>query len=126
MMTTMNNGRARIRVPASTSNLGAAFDAVGLALQLYLTVEVHALQQGPSRIEFFGEDARLIPVDESNYIWRCMEEIADKEGCRLPSFSLRIENQIPIAKGLGSSSCALPWHRPQSGAPSLPALRAWP
>lgn len=94
----------RIRVPASTSNLGPAFDAVGLALQLYLTIEVQALDHGPSRIEFSGEDAHLVPTDHSNLICRTMAELA---GSRLPPFSLKIENQIPISKGLGSSAAAL-------------------
>jgi len=97
----------RIRLPASTSNLGPAFDAVGLALQLYLTVEVQALNQGPSKIEFSGEDAHLIPTDDSNLIWRTMTELAGKAGSSLPFFSLKIENQIPISKGLGSSAAAL-------------------
>jgi homoserine kinase len=101
------NAGVKIRVPASTSNLGPAFDAVGLAFQLYLIMEVRALANGPSRIEFSGEDAALIPTDESNYIWRSMMEIAEASGCRLPGFSLRVENQIPVAKGLGSSSAAL-------------------
>jgi homoserine kinase len=106
VMTGNNNG-ARIRVPASTSNLGAAFDAVGLALQLYLAVEVRQLAGGPSQIRFSGEDAHLVPTGKSNYIWRSMVEIANEAGVRLPPFSLSIQNQIPIAKGLGSSSCAL-------------------
>jgi homoserine kinase len=97
---------ARIRVPASTSNLGAAFDAVGLALQLYLTVEVRELERGPSRLEFHGQDSQLVPTDESNLIWRTLVEVAEQEGKTLPPFSLRVENQIPITKGLGSSASA--------------------
>ncbi len=106
MMNEKNTG-VRIRVPASTSNLGPAFDAVGLALQLYLTLEVRALPQSPTRIDVTGEDAQLIPTDESNYIWRSMAEMAEESECRLPYFSLRVENEIPISKGLGSSSAAL-------------------
>jgi homoserine kinase len=94
-------------VPASTSNLGPAFDAVGLAVQLYLTVEVRTLNEGPCSIAVSGEDTHLIPTDESNYIWRNMVEIAGDEGRSLPYFSLNIDNQIPISKGLGSSSSAL-------------------
>lgn len=101
------DGRAaRIRVPASTSNLGAAFDAVGLALQLFLTVEVRELDRGPSRLEFHGQDSRLVPTDESNLIWRTLVEVAERESKTLPPFSLRVENQIPITKGMGSSAAA--------------------
>jgi homoserine kinase len=97
----------RIRVPASTSNLGPAFDAVGLALELYLTVELQVLDRGPSRMEFFGEDAHLVPADSSNLIWHTMSELANEAGSRLPLFALKIENQIPISKGLGGSAAAL-------------------
>jgi homoserine kinase len=97
----------RIRVPASTSNLGPAFDAVGLALELYLTVKLQVLNEGPSRMEFLGEDAHLVPGDSSNLIWHTMSELADEAGSRLPFFALKIENQIPISKGLGGSAAAL-------------------
>ena len=95
-----------IRVPASTSNLGPGFDSLGLALQLYLTVEVRRLDSGPSRLEFFGEDTHLIPTDESNLVWHVMSELAIDRGVTLPAFSLRISNEIPITKGLGSSATA--------------------
>jgi len=102
-----SNGRtARIRVPATTSNLGSAFDAVGLALQLYLVVEVRGLALGPSSLEFYGEDAQLVPRDGTNLIWRTMTEVAASGGRELPPFSLRVENRIPITKGLGSSAAA--------------------
>lgn len=98
---------ARIRVPASTSNLGPAFDSVGLALNLYLTLEIRILDRGPSRMEFSGEDADLVPSDESNLIRRAMTEIAAAEGLTLPFFELKARNQIPITKGLGGSAAAL-------------------
>ncbi len=97
---------ATIRVPASTSNLGAAFDAVGLALRLYLRVEVQESETAGNRIEVAGEDAQLIPCDESNLIWRVARETALRYGSKLPPCALRIENEIPITKGLGSSAAA--------------------
>ena len=97
---------AALRVPASTSNLGAAFDAVGLALDLYLDVEVTELEAGPSRLEFRGRDAALVPSDSSNLIWRAMEKVAAERGRKLPPFALRVENEIPITRGLGSSATA--------------------
>ncbi len=93
-------------MPASTSNLGSAFDAVGLALCLYLTLEAWELSEGPSRIEYSGHDASTIPIDRNNLIWRVMEETAAAQNRDLPSFLLRIDNRIPIARGLGSSASA--------------------
>jgi homoserine kinase len=96
---------ARIRVPASTSNLGAAFDAVGVALQLYLTLEIRE-SRAQSHVEVSGQDAHLIPTDASNLIWRTMTDFAARHSAGLPPFLLRIQNEIPITKGLGSSASA--------------------
>jgi homoserine kinase len=96
----------RIRVPATTANLGAAFDAVGLALNLYLKVEVHRTSDRASWLEFKGEGAGRVPTDASNLIWRVMSSAAGKYKKSLPAFRLRVENEIPITKGLGSSATA--------------------
>ncbi len=96
----------RIRVPATTANLGSAFDAVGLALRLYLRVEVRMLDAGPSTLEFTGEGAESIPGDSSNLIWRVMERVAAGRGKNLPLFAMKIVNEIPVTKGLGSSATA--------------------
>src|SRR5262245_17177306 len=97
---------ARVRVPGSTSNLGSAFDAVGLALEIYLTVEVAALADGPSTLEFRGRDAALGPSAATNWIWSTMVETAERFGRPLPPFPLRVTNEIPITRGLGSSATA--------------------
>ncbi len=96
----------RIRVPASTSNLGPAFDAVGVALQLYLRVGVVRRNGGASEIDCSGKDAHLVPRDCTNLIWKTMTEVAEQSGRRLPPFTMTIENEIPITKGLGSSASA--------------------
>jgi len=103
------HGRTRhmIRVPASSANLGCAYDAVGLALRLYLHVEVERLATGPSRLDFSGKDADKVPSGGSNLIWRTMAEIAGNSGVELPPFRLTIRNEIPITKGLGSSAAAI-------------------
>ncbi len=98
--------RIRIRIPATTSNLGPAFDAVGLALQLYLHVEVSRCDDRQSSMEFAGEDRHLVPKNETNLVWQAMERMAGSYGRRLPPFVMRVENEIPITKGLGSSAAA--------------------
>lgn len=98
---------ATIRVPASTANLGPAFDAAGLALRLYLRVRVAAVHGEESTLESHGEDRALIPEDGTNLIWRTMVEVAAREGKRLPAFRMRIDNEIPVTKGLGSSAAAV-------------------
>jgi homoserine kinase len=101
------SGRAiRIRVPASTSNLGSAFDAAGLALELYLRLEIERLESGPSRLEVSGLDRHLIPESDDNYVWQVMRDVAGSHGATLPPFRMRMSNEIPITKGLGSSAAA--------------------
>ncbi len=97
--------KASVRVPASSANLGPGFDALGLALELYL--ECHFETAGELRIEVAGRDANCIPTGADNLIWRTALAIAANSGRELPPIFLRIRNDIPLGKGLGSSAAAL-------------------
>lgn len=97
--------RHRLCVPASSANLGPGFDALGLALNLYLTCIV-----APSDrmiVTSSGIDADAIPQDESNLIWQTASGVAEAQKKTLPPIHLEIRNDIPIGKGLGSSAAAL-------------------
>src|SRR5688572_565777 len=98
--------RAEITVPASTSNLGASFDACGLALALYLKVGVEECESGFEVIAT-GEGAEGLPRDETNLIVRVAQAVADSRGKRIGGARLFITNEIPLARGLGSSSAAI-------------------
>jgi homoserine kinase len=96
--------RMRVRVPASTANLGSGFDVIGLALQMYLDVE--AVAGGSDlRIEATGVNAAEIPLDATNLIFR---QIAEYAGEYLPrGLHLKIRNGIPLTRGFGSSAAAI-------------------
>ena len=100
-----------VRVPASTSNLGAGFDCFSLALQLYLTVSVRVLPEGtePCTVVTHGEGASAPEMsgDENNLIFRAMRFAAQREGWQLPPVRLEVHNLIPIGRGLGSSASAI-------------------
>jgi homoserine kinase len=96
----------KITVPASTSNLGASFDACGLALSLYLRVTVEGLADR-FEVAASGEGAGAMARDESNLIARAARFAARGRGRRIDGARLRVENQIPLARGLGSSSAAI-------------------
>jgi homoserine kinase len=98
--------RTEITIPASTSNLGASFDACGLALSLYLrvTVEPHS---GPFEVVPSGEGADRVPRDESNLICRVARFVAEDRGQKLEGARLLVQSEIPLARGLGSSSSAI-------------------
>ena len=91
--------RHSFRVPASTSNLGAGFDALSLALQRYLKVTVEPA--GAMEIVAHGADAASIPTTPDNLILRVAASIARQRGRQLPPFRMMIENEIPLARGMG-------------------------
>lgn len=96
----------RIVIPASTSNLGAGFDACGLALSLYLRVTVEP-RGGGFEVVPSGEGADQVPTDESNLIARVAHFLAEDRSNRLDGARLLVHNEIPLARGLGSSSAAI-------------------
>src|SRR5215210_9145473 len=98
--------KTEIIVPASTSNLGASFDTCGLALSLYLRLEVEPLD---NRFEIIptGEGAEKVPLDESNLMIRAALFAAEARRRPLAGARIRVDSQIPLARGLGSSSSAI-------------------
>lgn len=95
----------RLRVPASSANLGPGFDALGLALAIYLECRFRLADR--LTIKASGCDADSIPTDPTNLIWQTALRIAERAAVPLPSIELEIENSIPLGKGLGSSAAAL-------------------
>jgi homoserine kinase len=99
-----------VRVPASTSNLGAGFDCFGLALQLYLTVRATVAPGAlePCRIRASrSEGGASLPRTTDNLIFRAMSFVAAKLGQKLPPVRLAVHNEIPLGRGLGSSAAAI-------------------
>ncbi|MCS7024439.1 MAG: homoserine kinase [Bryobacteraceae bacterium] len=96
----------KIRVPASSANLGPGFDALGVALDVPLECRFRTAAQ--LRIRVTGRDHALIPTDESNLIWQTALQVArNYKREDLPAIDLQIHNEIPLGKGLGSSAAAL-------------------
>jgi homoserine kinase len=90
-------GRRRVvRVPASTANLGPGFDVMAAALALALEVEV--VETGS-----FAVHTELdVPRDRSNLVVRAFESLHPAD-----DFQFRIDSQIPLSGGLGSSAAAI-------------------
>lgn len=93
------------RVPATSANLGAGFDCLGLALELHN--DVGLTPGGPFRVEIVGEGADTLPRDRANLVARTVFRYFETIGRPAPSFSLRLVNRIPMTGGLGSSSTAI-------------------
>lgn len=94
----------RVRVPATTANLGAGFDCLGLALSLYN--EVDAEEADGLAIQVEGEGAAELPTDASNLVWRAARRVFDHVGHTPRGARLHLRNAIPLESGLGSSAAA--------------------
>jgi len=98
--------RTEITIPASTSNLGASFDAVGLALALYLRVTVEEAAES-FVINPTGEGAAMVERGEANLMALVARFVAAQRGRAISGARLTVASEIPLARGLGSSSSAI-------------------
>jgi homoserine kinase len=89
--------RRKVRVPASSANLGPGFDSMAAAVSLYLELEV----EESGELSVVTDDDRL-PADASNL---CVRAFSDLQA--VDRISFRISSEIPLAAGLGSSGAAI-------------------
>ncbi|MBX7265437.1 homoserine kinase [Micromonospora sp. Llam7] len=106
MPTTFAAGPVRVRVPATSANLGPGFDALGLALALYDDVAAEVTAGGVT-VSVTGEGAGDLPVDEGHLVVRAMRAAFDELGGQPSGLVVECVNRIPQARGLGSSSAAI-------------------
>jgi homoserine kinase len=96
----------RVRVPATSANLGPAFDCGGLALRLHDVLGFAVADSGLS-VEVSGVGAGELPSDESHLVVRAFREACAELGWSPPGLRLAAENAIPQGRGLGSSAAAV-------------------
>lgn len=94
----------KVSVPASTSNLGPGFDALGLALTLYNNFIVEPSESYSVEIE--GEGKETLPKDEKNLFLRAYRSTMEYLGLKQP-IKVKLVNRIPLGRGLGSSATAI-------------------
>ncbi|GIG30256.1 homoserine kinase [Cellulomonas marina] len=97
----------RVRVPATSANLGPGYDALGLALDLQDEVEVWAHPRAAVTVEVVGEGAGEVADDERHLVARALLETLDEVGAPRTGLHLRCTNRIPHGRGLGSSAAAV-------------------
>jgi len=93
-------------LPATSANLGPAFDAAALALDLYLKIEASPATGDKFSITARGRDAAICERIENHLILNTYRETLLAEDKEVVPLSLRIRNDIPIGKGCGSSAAA--------------------
>ena len=102
-------GEVRVRVPASSANLGPGFDALGLALGLYDDVVGRVTTEGFS-VGVTGEGGsggRAVARDESHLVARTMRAAFAAMDMTPPGLAIDCHNHIPHSRGLGSSAAAI-------------------
>ena len=93
-----------VRVPATIANWGPAFDALGVAVTVYNTVQAQVSASPAVVVEGHGEGT--LPEDVTNLVYRAAAAVAQRAG-QQTSFSVRCHNAIPLGRGLGSSAAAI-------------------
>jgi homoserine kinase len=99
------NRPIRLKLPATSANLGPGFDTAGLALSMHLTVEAEPAAEWS--IEATGRDAALCAALENNLIVETYLKAVEDAWVDAPALKLRIHNEIPLGMGCGSSAAAI-------------------
>jgi homoserine kinase len=93
-----------LALPATSANLGPAFDAAALAMDLYITLDAQAAAS--FSISATGRDEAICQAIEDHLILTTYREILESQNAKVIPLTLRIKNDIPIGKGCGSSAAA--------------------
>src|SRR5690625_4393052 len=94
-----------LKIPASSANMGAGFDSIGLAVQRYLTLKIES-----SDAWAFDHQSNFLPTytnPEDHFIYKVALHIANKYDKSLSPCQVTMTSEIPLARGLGSSASAV-------------------
>ena len=93
----------KVRIPATSANMGPGFDSLGIALNLYNEFEFKELEDG---LKFNGMPEEF--CNESNIIYQAMKYCFDKAGYKIKGIEIsEIKQDVPVSRGLGSSSTCI-------------------
>ena len=104
-----NKNRAVVRVPGTSANCGPGFDCLGVATTIYNYLDLTLLKSNKIIVESKGAGADNIPRGRRNLTWQAIRRLLQEVG-REDEFKgaiIRMKNNVPISRGLGSSSTAI-------------------
>jgi len=93
----------KVRIPATSANIGSGFDTLGLAVSLYNYVTMEEFDG----VDIRSEDATPVPTTEKNLIYATAAHFYEICGKKLSGLRIRQLNNIPMTRGLGSSSACI-------------------
>lgn len=95
----------QVKVPATSANMGPGFDCLGIALELF---NVFTVEDAASfGIEIRGEGHSSLPRNTGNLVYKAMEKLFSRLNPQPPPVKITCVNEIPLARGLGSSAAAV-------------------
>lgn len=100
-------GKVKVRVPGTSANMGPGFDSLGLAFNIYNYIEAEETDGG---LEITIQDAKtkeFLPTDEKNMVYKAMKYLFDKAEYQPKGLRLTLKSDIPVTRGLGSSSACI-------------------
>ena len=97
----------RVKAPATTANMGPGYDCLGMALDVWNTIEIEVLDSGEPVVEVTGEGAGELETGRDNLVYRSMEFLFQDAEQEMPMVRIRCDNAIPLARGMGSSAAAI-------------------
>ena len=104
----MSGSRAvRVRVPATSANLGPGFDTLGIALAYGDELIAETRETPGATVEVTGVGAGEVPTDESNLVVRSIAHVYERLGREMPGLTISAHNRIPHGRGMGSSGSAI-------------------
>jgi len=99
--------KIRVKVPATTANLGPGFDALGLALNLWNEAEFVCTNDSKIVVNVNGEGEKILPSNAENAIAEAALQIYDLVGRQCQGLNIDCLNRVPLSSGMGSSSAAM-------------------
>ena len=104
-----SENKVLVKVPGTSANCGPGFDCLGLAVTIYNELELTLLEENNLIIEAIGDGADSIPNDEKNIVWKSAKMVLErsKNFDRFKGAIIKMNNHIPMSRGLGSSAAAI-------------------
>ena len=101
--------RVRVRVPGTSANCGPGFDCLGLATTIYNYLDLTLLRGSKVIVESAGEGAENIPRGRKNLTWQAVKKLLQtvRREDEFKGAIIRTKNNVPLSRGLGSSSAAI-------------------
>ncbi len=95
----------RVRVPATSANMGAGFDTLGIAFNLYSRLEIEETESGLEIITV--NNSGNVQSDRSNLVYRAMDAVFGEAGYKQRGLRIKQDSAVPMTRGLGSSSACI-------------------